>query len=85
MSFKTRLIAYCEHYGVKVPSQPTIEYLVRAVSLHFLDGKRVWVKQCFGLRAQDNPNCIMCDVEKQCFKSTIGLEKTDYIKKINKL
>lgn len=85
---KDKLIEYCKKHDIMVPPGAKVEYLNAAIVRHHLKNKDVKLEEgrsCFGFWEHEDTDCVTCDHEKDCFKTSHGMSKEDYFAKLERL
>lgn len=79
-----RLRVYLEENKVWIPRNASKEQLEAAVARHYLDGKKVDLKSCFGLWQNEDMNCMTCNYNVGCFKASFGVDRIEYDQQFKK-
>lgn len=83
---KELLIKYCKKHDIMCPPDATVDYLCAAIVRHKFNEKPLTFRDksqsCFGLWAYEDATCMTCDYEKKCFKTSMGMDKDKFFKKL---
>jgi len=80
------LIKYCKENDIFVPKDGSKSYLESAVVRHFLDksGTTVEGLECFGFWENENSDCMVCDMEKGCRSTSVGMDFDKYMNAVDR-
>lgn len=79
---KEKLLEYCKDHAIWVPTNAKIEQIHAAIVRASFHKGAPKTKQCFGWWENENSTCAICNLESQCFKASIGVEKQEYFKRL---
>ena len=81
---RRRLIEYCKKKKIFLPPNPSKEYLVKAIKRAAEHNSIQKSEKCYGKWEHENMTCTLCDFEKKCFRTSIGIEKEEFFKALEK-
>lgn len=84
MLTKKKLKEYCEKNKINLPKEASLEFMQAAVvraSLHSYSAPTT--QHCLGFWENENATCMTCDLEKDCFRVSVGMDKEEYFKKLD--
>lgn len=82
------LYDFCKRHNIWIPYKNIgRNYLVSSIARMFYHNESPKSSHgcCYGYWESDNPNCLTCKFELDCFEDSIGMEKAEYTKRINKI
>ena len=85
MLSKKKLLEFCQARGLFTPPKASKEYLERVIVRAALHESEVDGKACFGLWQFEDSNCAVCDHEKRCFETSIGMPKDEFFKALERM